>query len=127
MLILEKIIHSENDTCTEDDNYSNLSRIIRKAQKMKKEKKKLNEVDWIKVRQLNQVIRRRLEHAKYDVELQRKMMNDSAETGTSNILDAIRDELTTDNDQGRSVCMNLGGVQLSGIAQLAADDLTVDE
>ena len=54
-------------------------------------------------------------------------MNDSAETGTSNILDAIRDELTTDNDQGRSVCMNVGGVQFAGIAQLAADDLTADE
>lgn len=74
--------------------------MIKRTSKVKKDKKKLNEVDWIKVRQLNQIIRRRLEHAKYDLELKKKMLNESEETGTSNILDAIRDEMTTDNDQG---------------------------
>ena len=51
MLILEKIIHSENDTCTEDDDISDSSKFTRKTtSKSKKDKKKLNEFDWIKVR-----------------------------------------------------------------------------
>ena len=48
MLILEKIIQSENDTCTEDDEDSDYSKIIKKTRK-----KKLNEVDWDKLRQIN--------------------------------------------------------------------------
>ena len=52
MLILEKIIkcESENDTCTDDDDESNCSKVIKRTSKVKKEKKKMNEVDWIKVR-----------------------------------------------------------------------------
>jgi len=49
MLILEKIIHSENDTCTEDD-VSDSGKLTKKTMKTKKDKKKLNEFDWIKVR-----------------------------------------------------------------------------
>lgn len=49
------------------------------------------------MRQVNQDLRRKLEHDKYAIEVP-KMMDDSVETGTSNILDALRDELTTDND-----------------------------
>ena len=50
MLILEKIIHSENDTCTEDDDVSDSGKLTKKTMKTKKDKKKLNEFDWIKVR-----------------------------------------------------------------------------
>ena len=50
MLILEKIIHSENDTCTEDDDVSDSGKLTIKTMKTKKDKKKLNEFDWIKVR-----------------------------------------------------------------------------
>lgn len=101
MLVLEKIIQQENDTCTEDDDdVSDSSRIIKKTQKVKKEKKKFNEIDWVKVRQVNQNLRRKLEHDKYAIEVP-KQIDESLETGTSNILDALRDELTTDNDQGK--------------------------
>lgn len=108
MQVLEKIIQQENDTCTEDeDDVSDASRVVKKTQKVKKEKKKFNEIDWIKVRQVNQDLRRKLEHDKYAIEVP-KMMDDSVETGTSNILDALRDELTTDNDQCK-----IDGVQLA--------------
>ena len=130
MQILEKIITcvSENDTCTDDDeDDSNISRLIRRNTKTKKEKKKMNEVDWIKVRQLNQIIRRRLEHAKYELELQNKIVNESHETGTSNILDAIRDELTTDNDQGGVRGGGLSSQLAASLAGIGADDLTADE
>jgi hypothetical protein len=54
MLILEKIILQENDTCTEDDDdVSDSGKLMKKTQKIKKEKKKFNEIDWIKVRQVN--------------------------------------------------------------------------
>lgn len=60
-------------------------------------------MDWIGARRMNQIIRRRFEILKYDQELQKHILNDSAETGTSNILDAIRDDLTTDNDQAKII------------------------
>ena len=97
MLILEKIIHSENDTCTEDDDVSDSGKLAKKTSKIKKDKKKLNEFDWIKVRQLNQDLRRKLERNKYAIETPRQI-NESAETEVSNILECLRDELTTDND-----------------------------
>lgn len=69
-MVLEKIIQSENDTCTDDDDVSDSgSKFIMKTQKAKKEKKKLNEFDLFRVRQLNQDRRRKLERDKYALEV----------------------------------------------------------
>ena len=103
MQILEKIIQieSENDTCSDiidDDIIESNNIAVKKPTKKKKEKKKQSEIDWLKSRQTNHIYCRRWEIIKYDQDLKQHFLNESAETGTSNILDAIRDELTTDND-----------------------------
>lgn len=122
-MVLEKLIEHENDTCDEEDDVCDISKAVvrRHHQKNKKEKKKISEFGMFLQRQLNQMQRQRQLQAKFD--FANEQLNDSADTGTSNILAQLREELT---DKEESRLGGLSSIQMS-IAQLAAADSTDDQ
>lgn len=100
---------------------SDSSKIVKKHhQKNRKEKRKTEENMFI-LRHLNHLKRLRQQHAQFDIDyLNNERINDSAETGTSNILAGLREDLT-DKDESR--VGGISGLQ-SNIAHLAPADLT---